>query len=167
MTKKVSILTCLLLIFAVSPFSVMAQEAASLEAVPAAAGILAGDKSSDPFGFTVTGDGKLLTKPGPLFTEGGDYTGLELPYLLSDPNPIPYPRWAMRQGWHGRFSLAIEILPDGSVGRTKVMQSTGHRLLDRVAESAVRNWKFHPATKNGQPVVTCIQIPIVFQLEKE
>ena len=166
MKKTVSIFAWLLFILAAVPAALLAQEAASLESVPTS-GILAGDKSSDPFGFTVTGDGRLLTRPGPLFTEGGDYEGLKLPYLLSDPKPIPYPRWAMRQGWEGRFSLAIEVLPSGSVGRTKVMESTGHRLLDRVAESAVRSWQFHPAVKNGRPVVTCIQIPIVFQLDKE
>lgn len=125
-------------------------------------------QASNPFSMTVTGSGRMIPKAGPVSTGGAHYgEGVQLPYLISTPKPIQYPRWAMRQGWQGRFSLAIEILTDGSVGRTKVMQSTGHRLLDRVAASAVRNWKFHPAMKNGQPVVTCIQIPIVFQLEKE
>ena len=166
MKKTASFLACLLIILTAAPLTIFAQEAASLESAPAA-GILTADKSSDPFSLTVTGDGKLLTKPGPLFTEGGNYEGLQLPYLLSDPTPIPYPRWAVRQGWQGRFSLAIEILANGTVGRTKIMQSTGHRLLDHVAESTVKGWKFHPAMKNGQPIVTCIQIPIVFQLEQE
>ena len=166
MKKTVSFLACLLVILMAAPLTTLAQEASSLESV-SAAGFLAGDKSSDPFSLTVTGDGKLLTKPGPLFTEGGNYEGLQLPYLLSNPTSIPYPRWAVRQGWQGRSSLAIEVLPNGTVGRTKIMQSTGHRLLDHVADSAVRSWKFHPAMNNGQTIVTCIQIPIVFQLEKE
>lgn len=121
----------------------------------------------NPFSLTVTGDGRLITKPGPLFTEGGDYSAMELPYLLSTPSAISYPRWAVRQGWEGKFVLAIEVLKDGTVGRTQVMESTRHRLLDHVAEKAVRGWKFHPAMENGQSIVTCIQIPITFQIEKE
>ena len=120
-----------------------------------------------PFSAVVTGDGKLTVKPGAVFTEGGDYTGLSLPYLVANPKPISYPRWAVRQGWQGKCAIAIEVLPDGALGRYKVMQSTGYRVLDNEAVKAVRSWKFHPAMKDGKPVVTCVQIPIFFRLETE
>lgn len=108
---------------------------------------------------------KLTVKPGQVFTEGGDYRGTALPYLVSDPQPIAYPRWAIRQGWQGKFVIAIEIKTDGTVGRYKVMKSTGRRVLDRVATDAVRSWKFHPAVKNGNIIVTCIEIPVTFELQ--
>ena len=122
------------------------------------------DSLSNHFGLTVTSDGKLIPKPGPVFTVG-DEPGVLLPYLFSNPKPIAYPRWAIRQGWEGKLVLAVEILPNGSVGRTQVMQSSGYRLLDKTADKAIQKWKFHPATKDGKPVLTCIQIPVVFKLE--
>ncbi len=146
------------------PDDCFAAETVPLERVST---FLSETSQADSFGLTVSGNGMLISKPGPVFTEGGDYSGMQLPYLVSTPKSISYPRWAVRQGWEGKLSIALEILPSGKVGRTKVMHSTGHRLLDKVAESAVRSWSFHPAMKNGQSIVTCIQIPIVFQLEKE
>ena len=122
---------------------------------------------NDSLSFTITSSGKLLTKPGPVFTEGGNYEGIVLPYLTSTPKPISYPRWAIRQGWEGKVSIALEILPNGKVGRTKVMQSTGYPLLDKTADKAVHGWNFHPAMKDGKAIVTCIQIPISFKLLEE
>ena len=142
---------------------VFSQENAGVNAVSVA--VSERQPSSNPLSLVVTGDGRLVVKPGPVFTEGGHYEGMILPYLISNPKPIVYPRWAVRQGWQGKLSIALEILANGSVGRTKVMQSTGHRMLDQAGEQAVHGWKFSPAVKNGRPVVTCIQIPIIFQLE--
>jgi TonB family protein len=116
------------------------------------------------FYAVVTGNDQLVLKPGPVFTEGGHYEGMQLPYLLSTPKAIQYPRWALRQGWEGELSIAVEILKDGSVGRTKVMKSTGHKMLDEAAVKAVHSWKFHAAVKDGQIVLTCIQIPVRFQI---
>ncbi len=117
-----------------------------------------------PFSTIIMEDGKLIAKAGPVFTDGGDYSGMVLPYLISSPKPIKYPRWAISQGWQGRFVIAIEILMDGTVGRYKVMKSTGHRMLDNAATKAVRTWKFKPAVKDGKVVATCIEIPVTFEL---
>ncbi len=121
----------------------------------------------NPFSLTVTGSGEMIPKPGPVSIGRGHYEGVDLPYLISTPKPIQYPRWAMRQGWEGRLEIALEILADGNVGRCQVMKSTGHPLLDEAAAEAVRTWRFAPATKAGQFVLTCIEIPVTFQLENE
>lgn len=120
---------------------------------------------SNHFALTVTSDGQFIPTPGPVFTEG-DEPGTELPYLVSKPKPISYPRWAVRQEWQGKLILAVEILPNGRVGRMKVMKSTGYRLLDRTATKAIQQWKFHPATKDGNPVLSCIQVPVEFRLQE-
>lgn len=122
------------------------------------------NSSAIPFSVTIGQNDKLAVKPGQVFTEAGDYRGITLPYLISQPQPISYPRWAIRQGWQGRFVIAIEVLKDGRVGRYKVMKSTGRRILDKAATDAVRSWKFQPAVKNGKWVVTCIEIPVTFEL---
>ncbi len=122
------------------------------------------NSASIPFSVTIGENEKLKIKPGHVFTEGGDYRATALPYLISSPKPIAYPRWAIRQGWEGELVIAVEVLKDGSVGRCKVMKSTGHRVLDKVATDAVRSWKFQPAVKDGKLVVTCIEIPVTFEL---
>ena len=110
---------------------------------------------------------QLQVKAGEVFTQGGDYSGMTLPYLISTPRAISYPRWAIRQGWEGELVLALEILENGSVGRYRVMKSTGYKLLDETAIKSVKDWKFSPAVKGGKPLSTCIQIPVLFQLQNE
>lgn len=117
--------------------------------------------------FTLLGNGKLISHPGMVFTTGDEGPHFELPYLLSYPEKISYPRWAIHQGWEGKLVLAVEILKDGSVGRTAVMQSTGRKILDEAATDSIKTWKFHPAMKNGEPALTCVQIPVVFQLAEK
>ena len=119
------------------------------------------------FGLTVTSRGKLIVKPGTVFTEGQEAKGTQLPYLLGDPKPIAYPRQAISEGFEGKLILALEILPDGSVGRYQVMKSTGYELLDAEAVKAVTTWKFYPAVNAGKPLTSCIQVPISFELEGE
>ncbi len=118
-----------------------------------------------PFSMIVTRDGNVITKPGAIFTAGIEAADLELPYLVSTPRPIRYPNWAVREGWQGDFVIAIEVLKNGSVGRYYVMQSTGHDRLDNAAISAVKSWKFQPAMQKGRAVVTCVQLPITFELQ--
>ena len=146
-----------------------ADSAEPLAADPAAAGTYLTENASQgsPFIFNLTPEGGVLAKAGSVFTESGYYENVTLPYLIEQPEPIHYPRWAVRQGWQGRFDIALEIREDGSVGRTKVMKSTGYEILDKAAEKAVHNWKFQPAVENGKPVLTCIQIPIFFQLDQK
>lgn len=154
-----------LVLFAVVVSHGYAREAIPVEAAPE---LDLGHKVfSNLFSVTVTSQGKLVATPGEVFTEGGDYTGITLPYLISDPVPITYPHWAVRQGWQGKFVIAIEVLTDGTVGRYSVAQSTGHEMLDEVAIKAVKTWKFHPAMEGGVAVVTCVEIPIFFNLEAE
>lgn len=120
---------------------------------------------TSPFHITLTSHGKLIVHPGEAFTEGRQ-EGMELPYLVSEPKPMPYPEWAIQEGVEGQVVLAMEIRPDGGVGETEVMQSSGNTLLDELAQGFVKDWRFHPAMKSGQPMTECIQIPIVFQIEK-
>ena len=101
---------------------------------------------------------------GRLFTTGYHPSNFSLPVLKENPIPIRYPRWAVQEGWQGTLVIAIEVLKSGEVGRWKVMQSTGYSLLDQAATGAIRKWHFHPAMENGKSIVSCIQIPIDFQL---
>lgn len=112
--------------------------------------------------------GRWVTEvPGSIFTAAGDQPGFTAPYLIGRPVPIRYPRWALRQGWQGSLTLAIEIRKDGTVGRWKVMRPSGYPSLDRAAVRAVQNWLFEPGKKKGEPIASCIQIPLHFRLKKK
>ncbi len=119
---------------------------------------------SQYFGMVVTGSGKLIVKPGAVFTEGKEAEGTELAYLLDYPKSISYPQWAVAKGVQGKLIIALDIKTDGTVGSYEVMRSSGYEQLDQEAIQSVQSWKFHPATKDGQPIRTCVQIPISFQL---
>lgn len=157
------------ILFALIGLSVVLAPAYAIDKMtvePAAGGALL-QQEQQFAGIVISGNGEIQAKPGMVFSEGNRDSGTVLPYLISHPKPLVYPRWAVRQGWTGKLVIAIEIKVDGTVGRTKVMQSSGHKMLDEAGDKAVKTWLFHPAMKNGQPFVTCIQIPILFQLDHE
>ncbi len=158
MKKKLSILTLTFAALFVFSSAAPAQERAAEPMMTS------GQNASDVFGLTVLGNGELQVNPGKVFTEGYD-DGASLPYLTSHAKSVEYPAWAVRQGWQGMTTLALEILPSGEVGRTMVMKSSGKNILDKAALKAVKSWKFQPAMKNGKGVVSCIQVPVSFELK--
>ena len=83
------------------------------------------------------------------------------PQPLSTPAPR-YPREALRMGAGGTVRITVTVAADGSVERLELAGSSGNRHLDRAALEAVRRWRFQPATRNGQPVVAEVSVPIVF-----
>ena len=124
-------------------------------------------QAEDTFRAVITSDDQLIVKPGKVFSEGDDAPFIQLPYLVSSPKGITYPRWARRQGLQGEMVIAVEILSSGKVGRQSAIQSTGYSILDEAAMEAMKTWQFHPAMKDGKPVLTCIQIPVRFQLNSK
>ncbi|OGW81985.1 MAG: hypothetical protein A3G33_04355 [Omnitrophica bacterium RIFCSPLOWO2_12_FULL_44_17] len=88
-----------------------------------------------------------------------------LPYLESIPKPVPYPRSAIRHELEGKVVMALEILKDGSVGRSHMANSSGFAILDKAAMNAVKTWEFHPALKSDKPIVEYIEVPVSFELE--
>ena len=62
-----------------------------------------------------------------------------------------YPREMMKEHVEGEVILYGVILPDGTVGSIQVVHKLDP-LLDANSVAAFKEWKFEPATKNGQPV---------------
>ena len=117
----------------------------------------------DIFQLIVTSNGKFMATSGKLFSVG-DETGVTLATLETLQPSLTYPEWALQQKWQGEMVLAIEILEDGSVGRTFVMKSTGNTELDQQVTNTLSQWKFNPAQKEGKPLLSCVQIPVKFQV---
>lgn len=142
-----------------------AQEESASQRPILAPGALENRASALPFEFSLNRGVWSNAKPGTPFSTGYHAGNFTLPSLRQTPEPLRYPRWAVREGWEGTFVIAVEVLPNGRVGRWSVMQSTGYSLLDETAAEAVRRWHFHPATEKGRAVVSCIEIPIHFTLQ--
>ena len=63
----------------------------------------------------------------------------------------------------GVVLLWVVIGSDGRTHDVRVQRSLGMG-LDEKAIEAVRNWKFEPATKDGQPVAVQVNVEVNFRL---
>jgi periplasmic protein TonB len=80
-------------------------------------------------------------------------------------NPTPrYPSEARRRGWEGTVLLMVEIRENGRPERVTIKESSGHSVLDDAAQGAVGRWTFVPAQRDGQPVRSVAEVPIIFSL---
>jgi TonB family protein len=77
-----------------------------------------------------------------------------------------YTAAARQAGIQGQVLLEVEILKDGNVGTVVVKQSLDKSPggLDEVAMAAMKQWKFTPAKKDGQPIASKLTIPVRFAL---
>lgn len=86
------------------------------------------------------------------------------------PKPIeqPAPRYAVelrQKGLEGKVLVEYKIDTQGRVSQVKVLKSSNHVFISPTVK-ALRNWRFSPAQKNGQPVETTARQEIEFTLEK-
>jgi TonB family protein len=76
-----------------------------------------------------------------------------------------YPSQLMRENVSGTVILYALIRADGTVSNVRVLRGVDDR-LDRYAKEAVAQWKFEPATRNGQPVEVEATFKIPFRPPK-
>ena len=75
-----------------------------------------------------------------------------------------YPRESRRLGQEGEVLLRLHISSSGEVQSVQVIGSSGYRLLDRAARRSVESLRFIPATRNGKPVSSTLDLPLVYRL---
>lgn len=96
---------------------------------------------------------------------GGAYRvggGVGAPRPLYTPDP-EYSEEARKAKYQGVVVLWVVIGPDGRVKDMRVQRSLGLG-LDEKAMEAVKQWKFDPARKDGQPVAVQINVEVNFRL---
>lgn len=109
-----------------------------------------------------SGVGMLATKsnqPAAPITVGGDVKPAR---LLSSVAPA-YPQMARNQRVSGDVKIDALIDASGRVSATKVI--SGPALLHQAAQDAVRQWKYQPATLNGQPAPMHLTVTVQFKLQ--
>ena len=114
-----------------------------------------------------SGDGPGL-RSGERGGPGGEgYTvgnGVLAPRLIREIKP-GYTSEALRARIQGTVVLRTTILPDGSVGSTRIIRSLDGRFgLDEEASKTVKLWRFVPGTLAGRPVPVIVDIELTFTL---
>jgi periplasmic protein TonB len=105
------------------------------------------------------GPGRSGGYGGGVFRVGG---GVSAPRTLYDPEP-EYSEEARKAKYQGSVVLWVVVDANGRPRDVKVARSLGMG-LDEKAIEAVRNWKFEPAKKDGQPVAVQVNIEVNFRL---
>jgi TonB family protein len=85
------------------------------------------------------------------------------PAYRSNPSPR-YPRIARIRGYQGNVLLDVLVNTDGKVDDVKIFKSSGHPVLDRVAQSTVKQWLFEPGRIGNRKVDMWVRVPIRFEL---
>jgi periplasmic protein TonB len=79
--------------------------------------------------------------------------------------PPTYPRRALELGQQGNIILHALVKPDGFPAELKIIDSSGHSLLDKAALAAVRKWEFEPTNNNGTAITDWVRVPIEFVIQ--
>jgi len=79
--------------------------------------------------------------------------------------PPPYPAKARRRNLQGTVILEVDVSAAGKVDRLRINESCGHRVLDRAAMAAVREWVFEPGSRNGVHIGMTVLVPVRFALQ--
>jgi len=76
-----------------------------------------------------------------------------------------YTSAAMREKIQGIVEIDAIVMPDGTVGRSRIARSLDAVLgLDDNALAAAAEWLFEPALLNGQPVPVVVRLTLEFRL---
>ena len=98
-------------------------------------------------------------------TGGGPFrpgSGIEPPRLLREVK-ADYTDEARRRALTGDVVLEIVVRRDGSVGDVTLLRGLGAG-LDQRAVAAVRQWRFSPARRRGEPVDVIVEVAVEFTL---
>jgi protein TonB len=136
----------------------IASSSASLQTDTATAGAA---KTSSSEG--ATGGAGPVSREG---SSGPTGTTVAMPRYFDNKRPV-YPAAARRNGYEGTIVLTVQVLSSGGVGDLRIQKSSGYEILDQSAQEAVRQWRFEPGRRMGQPVTTWVEIPIRFMLKAQ
>jgi TonB family protein len=102
-------------------------------------------------------------RPTPAAAGPSDVTTPARP--LEQAKPL-YPFAMLRSGLQGEVVVQFMVNPSGRVQEAAIVRSN-NPAFDQPALDAVRQWRFQPATRNGQPVESHHQVPVIFAVNHD
>lgn len=100
-------------------------------------------------------------------TGGGVYregNGVSSPRPIKEVKPT-YTGDAMRARIQGMVTMEAVVMPDGSVGDVHIIRSLDSKFgLDQEAIKTLKQWRFAPGMRLGQPVPVLIQVEMSFTI---
>jgi TonB family protein len=115
------------------------------------AGTLQQKGSADP--APTADEETTTTTPSPATTR------TQNPVLVSKP-PLVYPTAARKAHASGAVHVTVRVGKDGRV--LEAHATSGQFLLLFAAEDAIRNWRYKPALRDGQPVEATTYVTLNF-----
>jgi len=120
------------------------------------------------------GDELLEGEPRPPSPPGAEIDGvgdqasdeplMQSKVALRRMKPPVYPPRCLRAGSEGVVKIRVLVGEDGSPQEITLAKSSGDSALDEAALTAVRDWIFVPAMRNGLPVRSLAVVPIEFKI---
>lgn len=121
------------------------------------------------------GDELLEGEPGPPSPPGATADGTGTEGLAREPihqskvallrmKPPIYPPRCLRAGTEGVVKVRVLVGEDGSPQEITLARSSGDSALDEAAMTAIKEWIFVPAVRNGLPARAWTVVPIEFKL---
>ena len=77
-----------------------------------------------------------------------------------------YPIEARRQSQQGEVKLRVLVSAFGKAQWVRVVESSGHELLDNEAVKAVKQWEFEPKVIERARIELTIDVPISFKIAR-
>jgi len=118
---------------------------------------VADDVGADRFTPILTAPPPPPPEDGPVYVIGN----VEPPTAIDAPKPR-YPDFARQVGRNGLVVLQAVIGRDGLVREVQVLRGAPFGMTEAAVE-AVRSWRFHPATRDDEPVAVYYQLTVRFQ----
>lgn len=87
--------------------------------------------------------------------------------VLGSVVPAKYPLESKAAKEEGTVKLRVIVDAAGWTTSARVLESSGYPRLDDAALEAVRHWRYRPATVDGVPTATPLNVPIRFVLKEK
>jgi len=156
-TKQLAVVLCCTLAFQNNAFAFPAAGMTQTAGLTSASTTASRDPAMEPFVEAQNAS----PVPNVVYRVGG---GVAPPQAIYAPDP-EYTKEARKAKLQGTVTLGAIVSADGTVRSIKVEKPLG-KGLDEKAIEALRQWKFTPATKDGQPVAVAIKVEVNFRLVK-
>lgn len=79
---------------------------------------------------------------------------------------LVYPEKLKKAGIEGTVIVQVYVKKDGSVGKTKLLNTSGYDLFDEAALDAMTKVKFKHAMNNDEAEAVWMALPVIFKLKR-